>query len=193
MKKILLACLFLYLGYVGFQDWKAGNAVQYVSPEGSKERVAENIIRDKLGTITNWADENKKARVISVQSIPQVQTGKLALDFRVRFDDTISENAFIHTLLWRAGRECLASLLNDENLKDYDEFRLYGAVNMSGSNGKSNEEFVAKLFMNRAMGEKFNWDRSPKELHSALMKLNGTDDCTYWVHGGILSRADDYK
>ena len=193
MKKILFVCLVVYLAYTAFQDWQANKAVDYVTVEGTPERVAENIIRDKLGTLTNWTDENKKARVISVQSIPQVQTGKLALDFRVRFDDTISENAFIHTLLWRGGRECLASLLNDENLKNYDEFRLYGAVNMSSSNGKGSEEFVAKLFMNRATGEKFNWDRSPKELHSELMKLNGAEGCTYWVHGGILSRADDYK
>ena len=53
MKKILLACLFLYLGYVGFQDWKAGNAVQYVSPEGSKERVADRT-KNRTRKIDNY-------------------------------------------------------------------------------------------------------------------------------------------
>lgn len=53
MKKILLICFVIAAGYAFFQDWSAKNAVQYVTPEGGKERIAENIIRDKLGTITN--------------------------------------------------------------------------------------------------------------------------------------------
>ena len=56
--------LFLYLGYVGFQDWKAGNAVQHVTHDERKERVAENIIRDKLGNITNWADKKSYQRSV---------------------------------------------------------------------------------------------------------------------------------
>ena len=115
MKKFIILCFLICLGYVYLQDKRTINAVEYVTAEESSERTAENIIRDTLGTLTNWANDDKKGRVISIQSIPQVQTGKLALDFRVRLDDSFSENTLVYTLLRRGGKECLRSLLlNDD-------------------------------------------------------------------------------
>ena len=193
MKKVIILVVLAIAGYVYVLDWFADRAVEYVTPEGSVERAAEDLIRDIWGAQNHWQEENMpKSRVVSVKSIPQVDETQ-ALDMRIRIDSRVTESEIIFGVL-RNLRKFIPKLLADEKFNPYNEFRMFGSLPMSKS-GYVSEDGVFKLCLTRSEASKISWGEIDEvSLHKLLLPVEKRDaKCTYWFHGGILSRAKYLK
>ena len=108
MKKVLLLIFALGVLYAYIQDRQVNDSfestVEYVTSEGTSERVAEEIIRNVWGVANYWWHLDKSlppGHVISVKIIPQADKTS-ALDMRVRID---SPNTYAMTVI-----NCLQSV-----------------------------------------------------------------------------------
>ena len=58
-------------------------------------------------------------------------------------------------------------------------------------NGQVSEANVTKVFFTR---ETIDWGKiDTTDLHFLLTKMNDGKNCTYWLHGGILSKVSHLK
>lgn len=120
MKKVLLLIFVVGLIYAYIQDRQVNDSfestVEYVTSEGTSERVAEEIIRDVWGVANYWWHLDKSlppGRVVSVKIIPQADKTS-ALDMRVRID---SPNTYAMTVINCLDSVCklMPKLLSSEN------------------------------------------------------------------------------
>lgn len=188
LKKIILICVVLWVAYVYFAYSKTNTEpVAYVTPEASTERVAEDIIRDVFGTqIRRTGETSPMPSVASVRSINQAD-GTVALDMRVHLYGA-KEHGVLTSLLSNS-KKLFPRLIADEKLKGYNEFRLYGSLLMRDRNGNESEDWISKVFLTRNAAQEIAWDKTDTtNLHFLLTKKNDGKNCTYWVHGGILSK-----
>ena len=198
MKKIFILVFVVVLVYAYMQDRQINstfeNTVEYVTPEETSERAAEEIIRDVWGMSNYWwrLDESlPPGRVVSVRIIPQIDKTS-ALDMRVRID---SPNTYAMTVINCLDSVCklMPKLLSSEKLSGIDEFRLYGSLPMSHG-GNITEDIITKLFMKRELAQSISWDKANAvDLCKYLMKINDGKNCTYWLHGVILSGVEWLK
>ncbi len=198
MKKVLFLIFALVVLYAYIQDRQVNdsfeNTVEYVTSEGTSERAAEEIIRNVWGVANYWWHLDKSlppGRVISVKIIPQADKTS-ALDMRVRID---SPNTYAMTVIncLQSVCELMPKLLSSEKLSGINEFRLYGSLPMSHG-GNITEDIITKLFMSRELAQNIPWDEANAvDLCKYLLKINDGKNCTYWVHGVILSGIDWLK
>lgn len=199
MKKIILICVVIALGYAFLQDSETNKVVHepvgYVTSDGTPERIAEDIIRDIWDSTNNWRrlDESlPNARVVSIHSIPQAD-GTTALDMRVRIERQTTESEVIFKYLDKV-MQLMPKLVSAENLANYDEFRLFGSLPMMDQNRNISEDGITKLFITRNLAQKINWsEANGYDLHHYLTRISDGKNCTYWIHGGILSNAKYLK
>ncbi len=199
MKKYFALCLvFIFFASAATNSnawWWSKDDTPYVTSENTNERAAEDIIRDVWETKVSWKriDESlSEERVVSIRTIAQVD-GSKALDMRIRLDSTSTESEVIYRLI-RKFRETLPKLLADNKLSDYKEFRIFGSLPMSDKYGRTSEDNVCKIFFTRSVAEKIQWDKfNDYGLHHLFLRLNNEGECTYWIHGGILSKAKYLK
>lgn len=187
MKKFILICIVLWAAYVYFADSKTSNdPVAYVTPDGTAERVAEDIIRDVFGAqIRRLGEANPMPSVESIRSINQAD-GTVALDMRIHLYGA-TEHGVLTSLLSNS-KKFFPRLIADEKLNGYNEFRLYGSLLMRDRNGNESEDNISKIFFTRKAIPTVDWDKDSAELHFILTKMNDGKNCTYWVHGGILAK-----
>lgn len=193
MKKIVLLIFVIAMVYGFIQGWCANNAVEYVTAENTPEHVAEGIIRDVWGTRSNRESMTGEIipRVKSVKSIPQAD-GTLALDMRIHIEGA-TEHGVLTGLLDHA-KKLFPKLATNEKLNGYNEFRLYGSLPMTDGHGNVSEDYISKLFFTRKAVQEIAWDKiDTPDLHFLLSKMNDGKNCTYWVHGGILSKIEWLK
>ena len=194
MKKVLLLIFVVGLIYAYIQDRQASNAVEYITVEGTPERAAEEIIRDVWKAKNDWARLSETlptVRVASVKIIPQADKTS-ALDMRVRID---SPSTYAMTVIncLQSVCELMPKLLSSEKLSEINEFRLYGSLPMSHG-GNITEDIITKLFMSRELAQNIPWDEANAvDLCKYLLKINDGKNCTYWIHGVILSGIDWLK
>lgn len=196
MKKYFALCIVFLVIFIVSETkagawWWSKDDTPYITSEDTKERTAENIIRDIWESKVSWKTLDKSLsdeRVISIQSIPQVD-GTLALDMRIRLDRSSTESQVIFLMLGKL-KKFMPKLLADNNLSSYNEFRLFGSLPMSDKNGKISGDNILKIFFTRSAAEKIQWDKfDDYNLHHLLIKLNSEKECTYWINGNILSKA----
>lgn len=196
MKKYFALCIVFLVIFIVSETktgawWWSEDDTPYITSEDTKERAAENIIRDIWESKVSWKTLDKSLsdeRVISIQSISQVD-GTLALDMRIRLDRSSTESQIIFLMLGKL-KKFMPKLLADNNLSSYNEFRLFGSLPMSDKNGKISGDNILKIFFTRSAAEKIQWDKfDDYNLHHLLIKLNSKKECTYWINGNILSKA----
>ncbi len=186
MKKFFWVCFAVALVCAFFKDRHDNNAVEYVTAEGTPERVAEGIIRDVWGARSHRAGEEPIKRVEVIRSIPQVD-GTLALDMRIHIEGA-TEHGVLTGLLDHA-KKFFPKLVANEKLNGYNEFRLYGSLPMTDGRGHVSEDYISKVFFTRKAIQEVAWDKTKTpDLHFVLSKMNDGKNCTYWVHDGILSK-----
>lgn len=193
MKKVVFLCIVIALGYAFFQDWSANNEpVEYMTPEGTAERVAEDIIRDVWGARSRRIGEKEPVtRVKSIKTIPQAD-GTLALDMRIHIEGA-NEYGVWNGLLDHV-KKLFPKFIAESKLDGYNEFRLYGSLPMQDRNGNISEDNISKVFFTRKAVQEISWDKvDNNDLHFLLMKKNDGKNCTYWIHGGILSQVPHLK
>lgn len=198
MKKILcefMLCFFVLLMMSASANaWWWSDDMPYVTSADTPERAAEKIIRDVWKAKNDWARLSETlptVRVASVKIIPQADKTS-ALDMRVRID---SPNTYAMTVIncLQSVCELMPKLLSSEKLSGIDEFRLYGSLPMSHG-GKITEDIITKLFMSRELAQNIPWDEANAvDLCKYLLKINDGKNCTYWIHGVILSGIDWLK
>ena len=198
MKRIIcgfaLCCVLVFAGCVRADSWWWSDDTPYVTSADAPERAAEDIIRDVWGAENDWARLEKSlqtGRVVSVRIIPQADKTS-ALDMRVRID---SPNTYAMTIINCLQSVCklIPKLLLSEKLSGIDEFRLYGSLPMSHG-GNITEDIITKLFMKRELAQNISWDKANAvDLCKYLLKINDGKNCTYWVHGVILSGVEWLK
>ena len=186
MKKIL-GLIFVIAAVYGFiQDWRNNNAVGYATTEGTPERVAEDVIRDVWRAVSYRSGEDPIRRVEAIKSIPQAD-GTLALDMRIHIEGATEHGVL--TGLLNHSKKLFPKLATNEKLNGYNEFRLYGSLPMSDGRGRASEDYISKVFFTRKAIKEVAWDKTETpDLHFVLSKMNDGKNCTYWVHGGILSK-----
>ncbi|MBQ7732483.1 MAG: hypothetical protein IJT58_00500 [Synergistaceae bacterium] len=190
MKKYFALCL-IFILFTSAADnayaWWWSDDTPYVTPENTNERIAEEIIRDVWGsTSRRTGEENPITRVIAIKGIPQAD-GSQALDMRIHIEGA-TEHGVLMGILTHINK-LFPKLIAEEKLNAYNEFRLYGSLPMKDQRGNVKEDWVSKVFFTRKAAQQVSWDKIDTfDLHSVLSSMNDGKDCTYWVHGGILSR-----
>lgn len=192
MKKVLGICFILLVVFALSHKKQAEKAVDYVTAEGTPERVSESIIRDVWGALCHRsATDETVQRVESIKTVPQAN-GTLALDMRVRLGGA-TEHGVLSGLLDHV-RKLFPKLLAEEKLNGYNEFRIYGSLPMVDNHGNGEEMGISKVFFTRSAAQKIQFDKIDySELHGLLTKISDGKNCTYWVHGGILSKISWLK
>ena len=190
MRKYFILCLvlvFLTSAVNEVNAWWWSDDTPYVTSENTNERAAEDIIRDVWGSTSRRAgEETPITRVVSIKSIPQAD-GTQTLDMRINIDGA-TEHGVLMGILMHINK-LFPRLLAEEKLNDYNEFRLYGSLPMKDQRGNVKEDWVSKVFFTRKAIQEVSWDKIDTiDLHDVLSKMNDGKDCTYWIHGGILSR-----
>ena len=171
--------------------WWSSDPVPYVTSEDTQERVAEDIIRDKWEAKAYRRDETApNTRVVAVKIIPQVDSTN-AMNMVIRIDSAVTESELIFGF-FRKLEKFMPALLNESKLAEINEFRIYGMLPMV-HNEVVSEDYVMKLFLQRNIAQKISWDVNGYDLHHYLTRINDGKNCTYWIHGGILSRAKYLK
>ena len=200
MKKIVYAvllCLVFVLAQSSgaFAWWWSSEEddTPYVTSADTAERAAEILIRDVWGSKSRRAGETESiTRVKAIRSIPQAD-GTLALDMRIHIEGSTEYGVWDNVL--RNAKELFPKFLKDKNLAGINDFRLYGSLPMRDKgSGYVSEDNVSKLFLTRDSIGKIDWEKTDTtDLHFLLIKMDDGKNCTYWLHGGILSKVSHLK
>ena len=167
-----------------------GNYPQDVLDE--KKDIARAIIYDVWGKENNWNSTMPRARTNSIE-VADLLDGTFVVDMHIRLDEGYNEDAILVSYTDRT-LSLMKKLFENDNLKGCIEFRLYGSLPMQDKYGNVSESAVTKLVMPRKLAQKIQWDKFDwKSFHYLMMSENGSQDCQYWIHRGILSRAPSFR
>ena len=161
MKKLLAIALVLCFASVVF----ASSQVPYATQENTLERVAEEIIRDSWGSLTNWSPPQQ--RIQRIRIIPQANDIDVALDVRLGIDDNLTA-AMIRGGFIMDCRDSILLLLENPQLEEITEIRFFGSFEPSGSSAP-----VARLVISRNLASQIPWERISLDDAIELIRRGG--------------------
>jgi len=155
--------------------------IPYVTPEGTIERIVEEVAVGAFGKTVNW--DNKPYTIKEIKKIKQTagpDEGFYLVEIFYRTNDNLTVG-LIKSGIFMDVIEFTKELFLPSFCEEIKIYMLKPYLILTDKYGKEREEQVAKLVLRRAISYKVNWENTTNEMFKRLLINEGQ----LWVHPAL--------